>query len=72
MAHSYTPGLRVAKLTRIVRERRLPLNGDVLVKTGDVVTASQVVARTELPGNVHPVNCVGQLGILPADIMEAL
>jgi hypothetical protein len=72
MAHSYTPGLRVARLAHIVRERRLPLTGKVLVKTGDTVNAGQVVARTELPGNVHPVNCAGQLGILPADIETAL
>ncbi len=72
MAHSYTPGLRVARLTRIVKERWLPLKGDVIVNIGDRVSAEQVVARTELPGNVHPVNCAGQLGILPADIHEAL
>jgi len=72
MAHSYTPGLRVAKLTQIVKERRLPLKGEVLVKKGDKVSARQVVARTDLPGNVHPVNCCGQLGILPADIDTAL
>ncbi len=72
MAHSYTPGLRVARLTRIVKERWLPLKGDVIVNIGDKVSAEQVVARTELPGNVHPVNCAGLLGILPADIDEAL
>ncbi|MBM3328335.1 MAG: hypothetical protein FJY67_02530 [Calditrichaeota bacterium] len=72
MAHSYTPGLRVARQTRIVKERRLPLRGDVLVQIGDLAAARQVVARTELPGNVHPLNCCGQLGILPADIETAL
>ncbi len=72
MAHSYTPGLRVSKLTRITKERRLPLRGQLLVKIGDRVEAKDVVARTELPGNVHPVNCCGQLGILPADIQSAL
>ncbi len=72
MAHSYTPGLRVVKLTTITKERRLPLTGDVLVKVGERVKAQQVVARTELPGNVHPVNCAGQLGILPGDIDTVL
>jgi len=72
MAHSYTPGLRVSKFTRIVKERRLPLRGKVLVKSGDQVSARQIVAHTDLPGNVHPVNCCGQLGILPADIETAL
>jgi hypothetical protein len=72
MAHSYTPGLRVSKLTKIVKERRLPLRGEVMVKLGDKVSARQVVARTDLPGNVQPLNCCGQLGILPADIETAL
>ncbi len=72
MAHSYTPGLRVSKLTHITKERRLPLRGTVLVKVGDKVSARDVVARSELPGNVHPLNCCGQLGILPADIESAL
>jgi len=68
MAHSYTPGLRVSKAARIVKERRLPLRGDVKVKLGDSVGALTVVASTDLPGNVHPVNCAGQLGIVPSDI----
>lgn len=72
MAHSYTPGLRVSRLTRIVKERRLPLKGKVSVNVGDRVTALQVVASTDLPGNVHPVNCASQLGIVPADIEATL
>ncbi len=72
MAHSYTPGLRVSKAARILKERRLPLKGDVTVSRGDTVGAMTVIARTDLPGNVHPVNCAGQLGIVPADIETVL
>lgn len=72
MAHSYTPGLRVSRSTRIRKERRLPLKGEVKVKVGDQVSALQVIADTKLPGNVHPLNCAGQLGIIPADIHSAL
>lgn len=72
MAHSYTPGLRVARQTRIAVERRLPLAGKVLVDVGSRVAAAQVVARTELPGNVHPVNCAGILGVLPQDVESCL
>ena len=53
MAHAYTPGLRVAELTVLAKERRLPIKGEVLVKQGDVVTSDTVVARTHLPGNVQ-------------------
>ncbi len=72
MAHSYTPGLRVSKLARIIKERRLPLRGTVLVEVGDKISARDIVARSELPGIVHPFNCCGQLGILPADIETSL
>ena len=72
MAHSYTPGLRVSKATRIIKERRLPLRGQVRVGKGDNVGAMSIVASTDLPGNVHPVNCAGQLGIVPADIETVL
>ncbi len=68
MAHAYTPGLRVAKYTRILKERRLPLLGDVLAKVGDKVNADDVVARTELPGNVASINVANKLGIEPEDV----
>ena len=72
MAHSYTPGLKVTANTKIRRERKLPLPGDVLVKVGDRVTASTIVARTQLPGNVQAVNAANLLGVLPEDVEECL
>ena len=72
MAHAYTPGLRVAADTVLTRERRLPLKGKVLVQCGEAVTAKTVVARTELPGNVHTVNLASKLGIDPAATPGAL
>ncbi len=68
MAHAYTPGLRVSPLTILRKERTLPLKGEVMVKTGDVVTADRVVARTELPGNVHSVNVANVLSVLPDEV----
>ncbi len=72
MAHAYTPGLRVAEDAVLRRERRLPLKGKVLVARGDVVAAHDVVARTELPGNVQTVNLAAKLGIDPAKAPESL
>lgn len=72
MAYSYTPGLKVSPRARVVKERRLPIKGEVVVREGDRVKSSQVVARTKLPGAVHPVNCCSQLGIPPEDIERAL
>ena len=72
MAHSYTPGLKVTAWTKLRRERKLPLPGDVLVKEGQQVTAETIVARTELPGNVQSVNAANLLGVLPEDVEECL
>ncbi len=70
MAHAYTPGLRVARKTRLTRERVLPLKGDVLVNKGDTVRAEDVVAKTLLPGNVTILNVINQLGIEPDEIRQ--
>lgn len=68
MAHAYTPGLKVSEKALICKERRLPLKGEVIAKVGAKVSAATVVARTELPGDVQPLNIGGILGIAPEDI----
>jgi len=68
LAHAYTPGLKVSSRTIFRKERRLPLKGDVLVKVGDTVKAEDVIARTELPGNVQTMNVANKLSVLPEDI----
>ena len=70
MAHAYTPGLRVTEKTIIRKKRVLPIPGEVLVKEGDAVDASTVVARTDLPGKVRTINIVNALGIIPEEIRE--
>jgi transcription antitermination factor NusG len=72
MAHSYTPGLKVARFTVLRRERKLPLAGTVLAQVGQKVEAETIVARTELPGNVQTVNAANILGVLPEDVPDCL
>jgi len=68
MAHSYTPGLRVTPRTVVRKRRILPIPGRVLVEEGQAVTATTVIAQTDLPGRVHTVNVVNLLGIAPEEI----
>jgi len=68
MAHTYTPGLRVASRTVVRKRRVLPIPGQVLVEKGRPVTATTVIAQTDLPGKVHTVNVVNLLGIAPEEI----
>lgn len=63
MAHAYTPGLQVVERMVLRKERRLPLKGQVIVKQGDDVKSSDIVAKTELPGNPELVNIANKLGI---------
>lgn len=68
MAHAYTPGLRVTRRAVIHKERRLPLKGQVVVELGAQVQRDQVVARTELPGDVATLNLVNRLGTTPREL----
>ena len=68
MASAYTPGLKIVSKTLVEKDRKLPLKGEVKVKKGDKVTAETVVAATNLPGNVYPLNIANLLGCEPNEI----
>ena len=70
MAHAYTPGLKVAADITIQVERRLPIEGEVIVQVGDKVEAEGVVAKADLPGNVQLVNIANLLSIPPGDVKD--
>ena len=70
MAHAYTPGLKVTERMTIQKERRLPLEGEVLVEAGATVKAEDVVAKADLPGNVQLLNVANLLSIPPEEIAE--
>jgi len=72
MGHAYTPGLKVTSRAVVRKRRILPIKGNVLVKKGDKVKPSDVIAKTELPGVVIPVNLANILGVLPADVPSIL
>lgn len=72
MAHAYTPGLYVSEKTRHRARRVLPIPGRVLVSAGDRVRARDVVARTELPGEVTPINLSNHLALPPGEVPAAM
>lgn len=73
MAQAYTPGLKCVAKADIIKDRKLPLFGEVLVKDGDVVKAKDLVAKTELPGKIYPMNVRGELGLnKPEELIEAM
>ena len=72
MAHSYTPGLKVLKSTIVEKVRRLPIKGKVTKSLGDILSPDDIVATTDLPGNVQIIKIASMLNIGPADIFDSL
>ncbi len=68
MGHVYTPGLKVTEYTRIKKRRILPLKGEVTANVGDKVQPTDVIAKTDLPGNVEQMNVANLLGCDPEDL----
>jgi hypothetical protein len=72
MGTAYTPGLTVSANTVILKTRRLPIKGEVLMQEGEVVQPDTVVARALLPGILQTVRVAQTLGIEPKQIRGAL
>lgn len=72
MAHAYTPGLKVLHHTIVKKNRRLPIKGKVTKNIGDILNPNDIVATTDLPGNVQMVKVANLLNIGPADVMDVM
>lgn len=69
---AFTPGLTVSSDVALERLRELPLPGEVIVSVGQSVGARQVVARANLPGDLHILKVAERMGILPAEVVQGL
>ena len=72
MSRSYTPGLKILSCTKISKKRQLPLKGIVHLSVGDIVKPDEVVASTELPGNIQMVNVANKLNVEPENVPECM
>lgn len=72
MGTAYTPGLAVSANTVVLKTRRLPIKGEVLVSEGDIVEPDSVVARALLPGILQTVRAAQLLGIEPKQLPEVV
>ena len=72
MTRALTPGLRVAAATVVRKTRELPVPGRILCERGDTVTPDAVVARAELPGDLHILRIPETLGIEPVEAVKGL
>lgn len=72
MGSAYTPGLTVSNDIVVRRVRRLPIKGDVSVKSGDKVEPDTVVARAMLPGILQTIKLAEKLSLEAKDVKSAL
>ena len=72
MAHAYTPGLKVLHHTKVKKIRRLPIKGKITKQVGDLLKPEDVVATTDLPGNVQMLKVANVLNIGPADVPDVM
>ncbi len=72
MGSAYTPGLQIAKSTRIEKYRELPLPGKALVKVGTEVQATTAVLAADIPGEIDIVRIAERLGFDPRDVVSGM
>lgn len=72
MASAYTPGLTVSGDIVVLRTRRLPIKGEVLVKVGMTVGPEDVIARANLPGALQTIKLAEKLSVEPKDVAPFL
>lgn len=69
-AHAYTPGLEIKSYKCVVKTRRLPIKGEVIVHVGDQVDFESVVAETKVPGDPYVVPVADELSVRAEDCGE--
>ena len=72
MAHAYTPGLKVLHHAKVEKNRRLPIKGEITKQVGDLLKPEDVVAKTDLPGNVQMLKVANVLNIGPMDVPDVM
>jgi hypothetical protein len=70
LGSAYTPGLTVSADVVVRRVRRLPIKGEVLLRSGDPVRHDQVLARALLPGLLQTIKLPEKLGLEPKEAVE--
>jgi hypothetical protein len=67
-AYAYTPGLKVKYVTTVIKERKLPMPGEVLVKEGDKVSSDSIVAQALARGEPTVLNVTSKLNVEPDEL----
>lgn len=66
--HAYTPGLKIKQFTTVLKERRLPMKGEVFVQVGQEVEFTDTIAEMLSPGEPVVLAVAQKLGIQKEDV----
>lgn len=66
------PNLIVADRRKIRKVRELPIAGEIKVRVGDVVSAEDIVAVAELPGDLQILKLAKTTGLMPEEIISVI
>jgi len=72
MARHFTAGLAAYEVTHVTRTRMLPAEGEIVVEVGQEVDATTVVAKAELPGELHVVRLPERMGLQVFEVLAGL
>ncbi|MCX6642663.1 MAG: hypothetical protein NTV15_04675 [Candidatus Bathyarchaeota archaeon] len=71
-AFAYTPGLKIKEALMVEKERKLPIQGEVLVKKNEFVEDLTKIAQTKIPGDPYIIDAAMMWGVLPDTISECM
>ena len=72
MSKSFTPGLKILKKYTILKDRILPLRGKIKTEIDKIVSADDIVASANIPGNVKMINIANKLNIEPSYLKQCM
>lgn len=72
MSKSFTPGLKILKKYTILKDRILPLKGKIKTEIDKIVSADDIVASANIPGNVKMINIANKLNIEPSYLKQCM
>ena len=65
---AYTPGLKIKRSVEVIKTRKLPIKGDVLVELGDIVSSDDTIARAYISGDPIMIDAASTLQVQPFEL----
>lgn len=72
MKRALTPGLQKREDVLLRRHRALPVKGEILVEAGAEVSARDIVARAELPGDLSILRLPEKMGLDADEVLQGI